>query len=74
MPAGSVAWDTGEAITGTTFRHMIKAADTGGLFSIQSTVLRPGELRSLTPTRTKTNSLSYSGDAWVVVWATTMAG
>ena len=44
MAAGSVAWDTGEAIPGTTFRHMIKAADTGGRFSTQSTVLRPGEL------------------------------
>jgi quercetin dioxygenase-like cupin family protein len=44
MAARSVAWDTGEAISGTTFRHMIKAADTDGRFSAQSTVLRPGEL------------------------------
>jgi hypothetical protein len=29
----TVAWGSGEAISGTTFRHMIKAADTGGRFS-----------------------------------------
>jgi quercetin dioxygenase-like cupin family protein len=44
MAAGSVSWDTGEAIPGTTFRQMIKASDTGGRFSTQSAVLRPGEL------------------------------
>jgi hypothetical protein len=42
MAARSVAWDTGEAIPGTAFRHMIQAADTGRRFSIQSAVLRPG--------------------------------
>jgi hypothetical protein len=59
MAAGSVSWDTGEAIPGTTFRQMIKASDTGGRFSTQSAVLRPGE-SSLTHTETKTNSPSYS--------------
>jgi hypothetical protein len=67
MAAGSVAWDTGEAIPGTTFRHMIKAVDTGGRFSTQSTVLRPGELVILTHTETKTNSPSYSEGASAVV-------
>ena len=44
MTARSVAWNTGEPIPGTPFRQMIKAADTGGRFSSQSAVLRPGEL------------------------------
>jgi hypothetical protein len=44
MAARSVAWDTGEAIPGTAFRHMIKAADTGRRFSAQSAVLKAGEL------------------------------
>ena len=44
MAVRSVAWDTGEAIPGTYFRHMIKTADTGGRFSTLSAVLGPGEL------------------------------
>lgn len=44
MTARSVAWDTGETIPGTPFRHMIKSAETGGRFSAQSAVLRPHEL------------------------------
>jgi quercetin dioxygenase-like cupin family protein len=44
MTARSVAWDTGEAIPGTYFRHMIRAADTGGRFSSLSAVLAPGDL------------------------------
>ena len=44
MTAQSVAWDTGEAIPGTYFRHMIRAADTGGRFSSLSAVLGPGDL------------------------------
>ena len=32
MAARSVAWDTGEAIPGTDFRHMIMSAGTGGVF------------------------------------------
>lgn len=44
MTAQSIAWDTGEAIPGTSFRHLIKAADTGGRFSTQSAVLKPGRL------------------------------
>jgi quercetin dioxygenase-like cupin family protein len=44
MAERSVAWDTGEAIPGTYFRHMITAADTGGRFSTLSAVLGPGDL------------------------------
>ena len=44
MAARSVAWDSGDAIPGTDFRHMITSADTGGRFSSQSAVLMPGEL------------------------------
>ena len=44
MAARSVGWDTGEAIPGTPFRHMIKAADTGRRFSAQSAVVKAGEL------------------------------
>ena len=44
MHARSVAWDNGEAIPGTAFRHMITAHDTGGRFSAQSAVLAPREL------------------------------
>jgi quercetin dioxygenase-like cupin family protein len=44
MTARSVAWDTGEAIPGSPFRHMITAADTGGRFSTLSVVLGPGDL------------------------------
>jgi CheB methylesterase len=32
----SVAWDSGEPIPGTPFRHLVKAADTEGRFSCQS--------------------------------------
>jgi hypothetical protein len=38
----SVAWDDGEAIPGTPFRHLIRAADTEGRFSTQSSA---GSLR-----------------------------
>jgi mannose-6-phosphate isomerase-like protein (cupin superfamily) len=44
MTARSVAWDTGEAIPGTYFRHMIRTADTGGRFSSLSAILGPGDL------------------------------
>ena len=44
MAARSVAWDTGEAIPRTPFRHLIKAADTDGRFSVQSAVIRAGKL------------------------------
>ena len=44
MTARSVAWHTGEPIPGTSFRHLIRAADTEGRFSTQSAVLRPGKL------------------------------
>ena len=44
MTRRSVAWDTGEAIPGTPFRHLIGAADTEGRFSTQSAVLQPGKL------------------------------
>jgi quercetin dioxygenase-like cupin family protein len=44
MAARSVAWDTGEPIPGTPFRHLIRAADTGGRFSTQSAILKPGKL------------------------------
>jgi hypothetical protein len=44
MAERSVAWDTGEAISGTPFRHMIKAADTGSRFSAQLAVVKAGEL------------------------------
>ena len=44
MAEGSVAWDTGDPIPGTPFRHLIRAADTEGRFSTQSAVLRPGKL------------------------------
>lgn len=67
MAVRSVAWDAGEAIPGTYFRHMIKAADTDGRFSSQSAVLGPGELVPLTHTKTKTNLPSYSEGASAVV-------
>jgi mannose-6-phosphate isomerase-like protein (cupin superfamily) len=44
VTAHSVAWDTGEPIPGTPFRHLIRAADTEGRFSTQSAVLPPGKL------------------------------
>ena len=44
MAAHSVAWDTGEPIPGTPFRHLITSADTEGRFSTQSAVLGPGKL------------------------------
>jgi quercetin dioxygenase-like cupin family protein len=44
MAAHSVAWDAGEPIPGTPFRHLIRAADTEGRFSTQSAVLGPGKL------------------------------
>jgi quercetin dioxygenase-like cupin family protein len=44
MAARTVAWDTGEPIPGTPFRHLIKAADTEGRFSAQSAVLAPRRL------------------------------
>ena len=44
MAEPSVAWDTGEPIPGTPFRHLIKAVDTEGRFSTQSAVLGPGKL------------------------------
>ena len=44
MTERSVGWNTGEAIPGTPFRHLIRAADTEGRFSAQSAVLRPGKL------------------------------
>jgi mannose-6-phosphate isomerase-like protein (cupin superfamily) len=44
MAGRSVAWDTGEPIPGTPFRHLITAADTEGRFSTQSAVLGPGKL------------------------------
>lgn len=44
MTDRSVAWDTGEPIPGTPFRHLIRAADTQGRFSTQSEVLGPGKL------------------------------
>jgi quercetin dioxygenase-like cupin family protein len=39
-----VAWNTGDAIPRTPFRHLIRAADTDGRFSAQSAVMRPHEL------------------------------
>ena len=44
MAARSVAWDTGEPIPRTPFRHLIKAADTDGRFSAQSAVVPAGRL------------------------------
>lgn len=44
MAARAVAWDTGEPIPGTPFRHLVTAADTGGRFSTQSAVLGPRKL------------------------------
>jgi mannose-6-phosphate isomerase-like protein (cupin superfamily) len=44
MSERSVAWDTGEPIPGTPFRHLVSASDTAGRFSTQSAVLRPGKL------------------------------
>lgn len=44
MAGRQVAWDTGERIPGTPFRHLIKGADTEGRFSTQSAVLPPGKL------------------------------
>ena len=44
MAERSVAWDDGEPIPGTPFRHLIRAADTEGRFSAQSAVLAPGTL------------------------------
>jgi mannose-6-phosphate isomerase-like protein (cupin superfamily) len=40
----SVAWDNGDPIPGTPFRHLIREGDTGGRFSTQSAVLSPREL------------------------------
>lgn len=42
--ARSVAWNTGEPIPGTPFRHLVRAADTDGRFSSQSVVLGAGRL------------------------------
>jgi quercetin dioxygenase-like cupin family protein len=42
--ARSVAWDAGDPIPRTPFRHLIRAGDTDGRFSAQSAVLRPHEL------------------------------
>lgn len=44
MAVKSVAWDTGDAIPGTPFRHLLKASDTGGRFSTQSAVLEAKRL------------------------------
>ena len=44
MVGRSVAWDTGDPIPGTPFRHLVRASDTAGRFSTQSAVLRPGKL------------------------------
>jgi quercetin dioxygenase-like cupin family protein len=44
MTSRSIAWDTGEPIPGTPFRHLIRAADTEGRFSAQSAVLEPRKL------------------------------
>ena len=44
MASRTVAWDAGEPIPRTPFRHLIKAADTDGRFSAQSAVIRPGRL------------------------------
>ena len=67
MAVRSVAWDTGEAIHGTYFRHMIKTADTGGRFSTLSAVLGPASWTFLTHTETKTNLISCSEGASAVV-------
>src|SRR6476660_5432329 len=42
--ARSVAWNSGELIRGTPFRHLVRAADTDGRFSSQSVVLGAGRL------------------------------
>ncbi len=44
MDDQSVAWDQGDQIPGTPFRHLIRGADTDGRFSAQSAVLAPREL------------------------------
>ena len=44
MAVRSVAWDSGEPIPGTGFRHLVRAADTEGRFSTQSAVLGAGKL------------------------------
>jgi hypothetical protein len=44
MVQRSVAWDSGEPIPGTPFRHLVKGSDTEGRFSTQSAVLGPGKL------------------------------
>ena len=44
MTDGSVAWDTGDPIPGTPFRHLVRAGNTEGRFSTQSAVLRAGQL------------------------------
>lgn len=44
MAARCVAWDTGESIPKTSFRHLIRAGDTGGRFSAQSVIVRAGNL------------------------------
>jgi quercetin dioxygenase-like cupin family protein len=44
MTRRPVAWNAGEQIPGTPFRHLVAAADTQGRFSAQSAVLRPGRL------------------------------
>ena len=44
MTERSVAWDGGEPIPGTPFRHLVKSVDTEGRFSTQSVVLGAGKL------------------------------
>jgi len=44
MAERSVAWDRGELIPGTHFRHLVKGADTQGRFSSQSVILGAGKL------------------------------
>jgi hypothetical protein len=67
MAARSVGWDTGEAIPGTPFRHMIKAADTGSRFSAQLAVVKAGELVIPHSHRDNENSPSYFEGASAVV-------
>lgn len=44
MAARSVGWDSGDAIPGTVFRHLVRADDTDGRFSCQSAVVAPRHL------------------------------
>src|ERR687885_327060 len=44
MAERTVAWDAGEPIPGTPFRHLVRAGDTEGRFSTQSAVLGAGKL------------------------------